>query len=105
VYHIVLRVRLEILLSQVLQNSDFDERLMVESLFVPANEKKKNLLLLSASNRSEEERNVRESRTRLTGRYRRPYSLRTSFSRIACTVRIIAGESCSAMTVAHFSHT
>jgi len=41
VYHIVLRVRLEILLSQVLQNSDFDERLMVESLFVPANEKKK----------------------------------------------------------------
>jgi len=39
VYHVVLRVRLEILLSQVLQNSDFDERLMVESLFVSAKEK------------------------------------------------------------------
>lgn len=35
-YHIVLRVHVQILLSEMLQDSHLDERLMMESLFVPA---------------------------------------------------------------------
>lgn len=35
-YHIVLRVRLQVLLPEMLQDSHLDERLMMESLFVPA---------------------------------------------------------------------
>lgn len=35
-YHIVLRVRLQILLSEMLQDSHFDESLVMESLLVPA---------------------------------------------------------------------
>lgn len=35
-YHIVLRVRLQILLSEMFQDSHFDESLMMESLLVPA---------------------------------------------------------------------
>lgn len=35
-YHIVLRVRFQILLSEMLQDSHFDESLMMESLLVPA---------------------------------------------------------------------
>lgn len=35
-YHIVLRVRLQILLSEMFQDSHFDESLMMESLLVSA---------------------------------------------------------------------
>lgn len=35
-YHIVLRVRLQILLPKMFQDSYFDESLMMEPLFVPA---------------------------------------------------------------------
>lgn len=35
-YHIVLRVRLQILLPKMFQDPYFDESLMMESLFVPA---------------------------------------------------------------------
>lgn len=43
-YHIVLRVCLQILLSEMLQDSHFDESLMMESLLVPARTVKAALL-------------------------------------------------------------